>query len=76
MENPGAAAEPSPSWMPSSSTPSPATIMATMASTFTSDSQNSSSPNTRTLHRLSAAMHSTMPSTQIQRGVSGNHKPM
>ncbi|MCY1262490.1 hypothetical protein D9M69_339170 [compost metagenome] len=61
---------------PNSMMPKPARIMATMAPTLTSDSQNSSSPNTLTLHRLSAPMKNTMDSTQIQRGTSGNQKPM
>ncbi|BCD83675.1 hypothetical protein PSm6_00820 [Pseudomonas solani] len=65
-----------PSGMPATSTASPARIIATMATTLSSESQNSSSPNTRTLHRLMAAMTRTMPSTQSQRGVSGNHRPM
>ncbi|MNY68298.1 hypothetical protein D3C86_2060380 [compost metagenome] len=50
--------------------------MATIAVTFSNDSQNSISPNTFTLHRFSAPMKNTIPSTQIQAGVSGNHSPM
>ncbi|MND88166.1 hypothetical protein D3C80_801840 [compost metagenome] len=65
-----------PNWMPNISTAAPARIIETMAVTFSSDNQNSSSPNTLTLHRLRAPMKKTMPSTQIQRGVSGNQKLM
>ncbi|MNR58980.1 hypothetical protein D3C85_1801240 [compost metagenome] len=68
-------AEP-PSWMPNISTAAPARIIDTIAVTLSSDSQNSSSPNTLTLHRFKAPMKNTMPSTQIQRGVCGNQKLM
>ncbi|MNM80567.1 hypothetical protein D3C81_925390 [compost metagenome] len=65
-----------PSWMPNISTAAPARIIDTIAVTFSSDNQNSSSPNTLTLHRFRAPMKNTMPNTQIQRGVSGNQKLM
>ena len=50
--------------------------MATMAATFSSDSQNSSSPNSLTVHRLSPPISSTMASTQIHCGTSGYQNPM
>ncbi len=61
---------------PKNMMPSPARIIATMAPTLTSDSQNSSSPKTLTWQRFSPPMNSTMDSTQIQRGTSGNQNPM
>ena len=65
-----------PSPRPNSMMPRPPAIIATMALTFSSDSQNSSSPNTLTDSRLMAPMKQTMESTQIQRGTSGYQKPM
>ncbi|MOA16807.1 hypothetical protein D3C78_1370370 [compost metagenome] len=61
---------------PNSMMPSPPAIIAIIAPTFSNDSQNSSSPNTLTEHRLMAPMKNTMDSTQIQRGTSGYQKPM
>ena len=61
---------------PNSMMPNPPAIIATIAATFSSDSQNSSSPNIFTAHRLIAPMKQTMDSTQIQRGTSGYQKPM
>ena len=54
----------------------PPAIMARMAPTFTMVSQNSSSPKIFTLRVLIAAMNRITALTQIQRGVSGNQKPM
>ena len=54
----------------------PATIMAIIATTLISDSQNSISPKTRTLHRFMAPIKKIMLSTQIQRGTSGYHNPI
>ena len=72
----GAVASAPPMRMPLSSTAAPPAISARIATTLSRDSQNSSSPNTFTLHRFKPPMQSTMPSTQIQRGVSGYQKPM
>ena len=54
----------------------PPTIIAPIATILMSASQNSISPNTLTLHRFSAQISMTMPSTQIHCGTSGNQKPM
>ncbi len=67
---------PSPLPRPKAITRTPTRIMATMATIFTRESQNSSSPKSRTLTRLSAPTSRTAASTQIQRGTSGNQKPM
>ncbi|MCY1451475.1 hypothetical protein D9M71_683440 [compost metagenome] len=68
---------PVPTWLkPKAMMPRPARIIATMAPTLSSDSQNSISPKTLTLHRLRPPIRKTMPSTQIQRATSGNQKPM
>lgn len=56
--------------------PAPASIMAIIATTFTRDSQNSISPNTRTLHRFIAPIKKMMLRIQIQRGTSGYHNPI
>ncbi len=56
--------------------PRPASIMAIIATTFTRDSQNSISPNTRTLHRFIAPIKKMMLRIQIQRGTSGYHNPI
>ncbi|MCY1451761.1 hypothetical protein D9M71_686420 [compost metagenome] len=61
---------------PKAMMPKPARIIATMAPTLSSDSQNSISPNTLTLHRFRPPIRKTMPSTQIQRATSGNQKPI
>ncbi|MCY1298896.1 hypothetical protein D9M69_494610 [compost metagenome] len=70
------AAAPSARPKPKNMMPSPARIIAAMALTLSRDSQNSSSPNTFTLHRFSAPMKKMIDRTQIQRGTSGNQKPM
>ena len=54
----------------------PPTIIAMMAPTLMMVSQNSSSPKIFTLRVLIAAMNRITAATQIQRGVSGNQKPM
>lgn len=61
---------------PKAITAMPPRIIAMMAMIFTRDSQNSSSPKTLTLTRLSAPMTRTAASTQIQRGTPGNQKPI
>ncbi|MDT4842339.1 hypothetical protein FQZ97_762360 [compost metagenome] len=70
------AAAPSARPKPKNMMPRPARIIATMAPTLSSDSQNSNSPKTLTVHRLSAPMKQMIDRTQIQRGTSGNQKPM
>ncbi len=47
-----------------------------MVATLKNENQNSSSPNTLTLIRLTAQMISTTLSTQIQCGTVGNQTPM
>ena len=56
--------------------PKPATIMMIMVATLKKENQNSSSPNTFTLIRLTAQMSSTTLSTQIQCGTVGNQTPI
>ncbi|MCY1535527.1 hypothetical protein D9M68_709360 [compost metagenome] len=76
LESPVTAPVPLSSWIPNNSTEPPARIIATIAVTLNNDNQNSISPNTLTLHRFKAPMKKTIPSNQIQRGVSGNHRPI
>ena len=54
----------------------PPPIIARMAPTLMMVSQNSISPKIFTLRVLIAAMNRMTAVTQIQRGVSGNQKPM
>ena len=56
--------------------PKPARIMMIMVATLKKENQNSSSPNTFTLIRLTAQMISTTLSTQIQCGTAGNQTPI
>lgn len=50
--------------------------MMIMVATLKKENQNSSSPNTFTLIRLTAQMSNTTLSTQIQCGTAGNQTPM
>ena len=75
LPSPGATVEP-PAWKPKAMIAAPPAIMAMMATTLISENQNSSSPNTFTLSRLSAARKKMMARIQIQRSTSGNQKPI
>ena len=54
----------------------PPAIIAQIATTLISDSQNSISPNILTAHRFRPAMISVMPSDHSHGGTSGNQSPM
>ena len=76
LPRPGATVAP-PAWNPKTMMAAPPTIMAMMmATTLISENQNSSSPKTLTLSRLSAARKKIIARTQIERSTSGNQKPM